>query len=114
MSCCKDKKSKNEIGDLELFKNPNINNDKDWFYKSLNFGIRIIIFLLALSLVVPTVIPFTVYMLFKTIILENGNIDIKPAMITLGKWMGLGNNSKDDEIDVTRPEEYQLVDEIKN
>lgn len=85
-----------------------------------NVLIRIILFAISLA-TTPVILLFIVWMLFKTIMLNKGDLNIMPSLVMVGKQMGIGKRkskkSKDSEdIDTSKPENYEFderVDKVK-
>jgi hypothetical protein len=86
------------------------------------FNILIRLLLFAITLVfTPIIMAFVVWMLFKTIILNKGEVNVMPSLVMVGKNLGIGkrkSNNHDDreDVDTSKPEDYELderVDKIK-
>lgn len=109
MGCnCKNKK---KLEDKEITNQEVVVNNKkseSIFIASLNYGLRFMMFVLTTIISMPIVTIFTIYMLFRTLVL-NKNIDVTGILFSIGKLIQKRNIEKDvddkdedeDEWDVT-------------
>ncbi len=102
-------------------KNSNIENQKPETKNKivnniLNFFVFIIVFIIA----VPIVIPFIAYVLFKTIVLKNGETNMTSLFLKFAKKLIEKDDDEDDEEDDEEGElyedDYELTDydEVNN
>tara|TARA_R110000787_G_scaffold261853_1_gene367193 strand:+ start:210 stop:578 length:369 start_codon:yes stop_codon:yes gene_type:complete len=86
------------------------------------FNILIRILLFAITLIfTPIIMAFVVWMLFKTIMLNKGEVNVMPSLVMVGKSLGIGkskikSNMDGEDIDTSKPEDYEfdeIVDKIK-
>lgn len=122
MGCesCKNKGGGDEL--LSVFKNGKDTKrdptESDIGFKIFNYSIRGLIFIFSL-LTVPVIIGFVIYLLFKIIILNKGDVNLMPSLLALAKKIGLGkkrSKESDDyeDIDVDNPEEYEISEKVDN
>lgn len=84
------------------------------------FNILIRLFLFAIGLLLlPIIMFFVVYMLFKTIIMNKGEINLMPALLKLANGIGIGRKRNVDEhpedyedLDSENPDEYELDEKV--
>ncbi len=123
MSC---KSCKNGDTKLSVFqKNPNNKKReveptaKDFGFQIFNYAIRVILFVICL-LATPLIMVFVVYILFKTVVLNKGDINITPLLLEIAKGLGIGKkkNVEDEypedyeDLDVNNPDEYESAERI--
>jgi len=118
MGCrtCKNKDGidTNESEILKVFKRKSGKTEREIItgtetkFKIFNFIIRFIIFLVSL-ITVPIIILFIIYLLFKTILLNNGEVNLKPTLVVLANKIGLGNK----KIEEKYPEDYDDLESDK-
>jgi hypothetical protein len=81
--------------------------------KIINTVLNFIIFLFIFILVIPISIPFIGYILFKTIVLNNGEINMTSLLLKFGKKL-MENEDKDDEDDdddeLYENDDYELTE----
>ncbi len=119
MACnsCKDKQGTSEL--LNVLKNNNgETRPKDIGFVLFNGTIRFIMFAISL-LIVPFILLFVIYLLFKTIILNKGDINLMPPLLALAKKIGIGKKQVEDEhpedyedLDSDNPDEYELEERV--
>lgn len=122
---CNSCKNKGGVDDLNVFindKGERESTPKDFGFRVFNVLIRIVLFVISL-IIVPVIILLVIYLLFKTIILNNGTVDLMPAFLKLAKSIGIGKKRVEEEhpedyedLDPDNPDEYELderVDKIK-
>lgn len=123
MACksCKDKQGASEL--LNVFKQGNSTEQrepspKDFGFVLFNVSIRTILFVISLVLV-PVIILFVIYLLFKTIILNRGDVNLMPPLLALAKKMGIGKKRVEEEypedyedLESDNPDEYELVEKV--
>jgi hypothetical protein len=94
---------------------------KDIGFIIFNILIRIVMFVISLA-ATPIIMLFVIWMLFKTVILNKGELNLMPSLLIIGKKLGIGKKKrkayKDDSEDINydKPEDYELnekVDKIK-
>jgi uncharacterized membrane protein len=81
--------------------------------KVFNIALNFIAFLIVTCIVIPLIIPFTIYVLFKTIVLRNSDMNVTSNLLKLGKkMMEKENSNKDDEsYDLfENNDDYELTD----
>jgi len=105
MACqsCKDKQGTSEI--LNVFKNNKNNSEpttRDFGFVLFNGIVRLVLFAISL-LMIPLILLLVVYLLFKTIILNNGEVNLMPPLLELAKKIGIGKKQIEEE----HPEDYQ-------
>jgi hypothetical protein len=113
MACksCKNKDSAIEEGLLSVFKKeggvtPREDpKEGDVGFQLFNISVRVLLFAITL-LTTPLIMLFVVYMLFKTIILNKGQVDLMPSLLTFAKSIGLGKKKVEEE----NPEDYEDLD----
>lgn len=101
---CKSCKNK-EVGEsLNLFiKNNNKGNkvvetnQTDIGFRIFNILIRLFLFGISMALV-PFIMLFVIYMLFKTVILNKGEINLMPALLKLANGIGIGKRRNVEKI----------------
>jgi len=119
MAC---KSGKNKQGASELLNSLKQDNEepkqKDFGFVLFNISIRIILFSISLALV-PLILLFVVYLLFKTIILNRGDINLMPPLLALAKKIGIGKKRVEEEypedyedLNSDNPDEYELVEKV--
>jgi hypothetical protein len=119
MAC---KSCKNKQGASELLNSLKQDNEepkqKDFGFVLFNISIRIILFSISLALV-PLILLFVVYLLFKTIILNRGDINLMPPLLALAKKIGIGKKRVEEEypedyedLNSDNPDEYELVEKV--
>lgn len=108
---------------LNVFKNPKNNENvevepKSVVFQIFNVLIRLIIFAISICLT-PVIILFVVYMLFKTVMLNDGEVNLTPTLLKLAKGIGIGKKKVEDEhpedyedLESDNPEEYELDEQI--
>lgn len=119
MACksCKNKQGASEL--LDSLKQSNGEpKPKDFGFVLFNISVRIILFAISLALV-PIILVFVVYLLFKTIILNRGDINLMPPLLALAKKIGIGKKRVEEEypedyedLDSDNPDEYELVEKV--
>ena len=67
--------------------------------------VKIFIFIFAAITATIIVIPFSIYMLFKVIFLDEGSMDLTAGLISIGKKLKKKDDDDDDE------EEFEFEDE---
>lgn len=120
---CKSCKDKGKLESLNVFKK-NKSTDKlpakeeDIIYKIFNVVVRLIIFLIGVT-VTPVILLFIIYLLFKIIVLNNGQVNLTPALLNIATSLGLGKKRVEDEhpedyedLDVNNPEDYELAEKV--
>ena len=90
---------------------------KNIVFMIFNILIRIIMFGISL-ITTPIIMLFVVWMLFKTIMLNKGEINVMPSLVMVGKKMGIGKNKSkksDDheDVDTSKPEDYELSEKVE-
>ena len=121
MAC---KSCKNDENKLSLFKNPNNKKreveptKKDFGFQIFNSIIRLVMFGITL-LITPFIMLFVVYMLFKTIVLNNGEVDLYPSLLHFAKGLGIGKKKVEEEhpedyedLDINNPDDYEVAERI--
>jgi len=122
MSC---KSCKNDDTKLSVFqKNPDNKKreveptTKDFGFKIFNYGIRVILFAICL-LITPLIMAFVIYVLFKTVVLNKGEINIMPSLLQIAKGLGIGKKKVEEEhpedyedLDFDNPDEYESAERI--
>jgi len=126
MSCnnCKSKDNDGvEENLLSVFKrNPNKRETepttKDFGFQLFNISVRLLIFAISL-LATPLIMVFVVYLLFKTIMLNNGQIDLMPVLLKAAKGFGIGKKKVEEEhpedyedLNSGNPEEYEIDERV--
>lgn len=119
MGCksCKDKQGSAKI--LDTLKNTDTgeNKPKDVGFLIFNVLIRLILFGVTL-ITVPIILLLVVYLLFKTIVLNRGGVNLMPPLLALAKKLGIGKkNSKEESVDDsedlnTTSEDYEIVEKV--
>ena len=105
MGCnCKD--DKNWVGNKDK-SNSQSKDDKGLFIKILSLIVKSILFIIASVVASIIVIPFSIYMLFKVIFLDN-SMDFTDALFTIGKRLKK-NDEDDDEEDYEFENEDDLI-----
>jgi len=120
---CESCKDKGKLESLNIFRK-NKSTDKlpsekeDPAYKIFNVVIRAILFLASL-ITIPFILLFVVYLLFKIIILNNGQVNLTPSLLKIATVLRLGRNKVEDEnpedyedLDVDKPEDYELDEKV--
>jgi hypothetical protein len=105
-NCKKD--SKNNI---ENVTNDDSKNKQPLVIRGLVFISKLFIFLFASVLSVIIVIPFSIYMLYKVIFLNEG-VDISGALLKLGKTFKKKENNDDEEFEFEDEDELELLEVI--
>lgn len=119
MGCksCKDKQGSSKI--LDGLKNNSINEEKpkDIGFLIFNVTIRVILFVITL-VTVPIIMLLVIYLLFKTIVLNRGSVNLMPPLLALAKKMGIGRKqSKEENFDDSEDlngtsEDYEIVEKV--
>jgi len=62
---------------------------------------------------------FVVYLMFKTIILNNGEINLTPTLLSVAKTLGIGKKKVEEEhpedyedLDSNKPDEYEIYEKV--
>ena len=119
MAC---KSCKNKQGASELLNSLKQGNEepkpKDFGFVLFNISIRIVLFAISLALV-PLILVFVVYLIFKTIILNRGDINLLPSLLALAKKFGIAKKRVEEEypedyedLNSDNPDEYELVEKV--
>lgn len=119
MSCksCKNKQGSTKIVDELKNNGSNEETPKDFGFLIFNVTIRIILFAITL-VTVPIIMLLVIYLLFKTIVLNRGSINLMPSLLALSKKMGIGRkdskeeNFDDSEDSNTTSEDYEIVEKV--
>jgi len=99
--CKSDSIESNEIGTVET---------GNLFMDTLKMVTKILIFIIASVIGSIVVIPFTIYLLFKTIF-GNGSVDVNKLALSIIKQNKKTNEEDiDDEKELDSDDEYELVD----
>jgi len=122
---CQSCKEKSNTENLSVYKNENLPRNKESKgvgFTIFEYSVKILIFSIVM-LISPIIILFVWYLLFKTIILDKGNVSLMPFLLSVGKKLKIGipqiNYEDDDDyedLDVNNPDDYVLdepVDEIR-
>lgn len=122
---CNSCKDKDNLDKLAVFKNadsPRNKKRKSTGFLIFEYSMKIAMFSITM-LISPLILLFVWYLLFKTIILNNGKVNIMPFLILVGGKLGIGREEIDyendddyEDLDVNNPDDYVLVepiDEIK-
>jgi len=87
-------------------------------FQIFNYSIRILIFAISL-LATPLIMLFVVYLMFKTIILNNGEINLTPTLLSVAKTLGIGKKKVEEEhpedyedLDSNKPDEYEIYEKV--
>jgi len=81
--------------------------------KLINTILNFIIFLVIFVLIIPIIIPFIGYILFKTIVLNNGEINMTSLLLKIGKKFIEDDDKDDDEDDedeLYENDDYELTE----
>jgi len=114
MGCKSCKNKNNEISEenlLSVFKRKSGKTQREPItgsetkFKLFNILIRIILFSVSL-ITVPIITLFIIYLLFKTIIFNNGEVNLKPTLVVVANKIGLGNKKVEEKY----PEDYEDLD----
>lgn len=117
---CDSCKNKNGAEDLNVYiKGDGTKGAKqDIGFMIFNVLIRTLMFGISL-LATPIIMLFVVYLLFKTIMLNKGDINLMPSLLAIGKGMGIGKKKTEDEhpddyedLDSNNPDEYELDEKV--
>lgn len=116
MGCQSCKKKK---GELYVNNDAMVTESNDIGFKAFNIVLRIIMLGIGLSLS-PLILVFIWYMLFKIIILDDGDVNLMPSMVLLGKKLGIGRPKKSEEkypddyedLDSNNPDDYEIDEKI--
>jgi len=125
MSCksCKNKEEGIEEGLLSVFRKDGGTpreeaKETEVKFQLFNIAIRVIIFAVTL-LTTPLIMLFVVYMLFRTIILNKGQIDLMPSLISIATTIGLGKKKVEEEypddyedLDSDNPDDYEVAERV--
>ena len=125
MSCksCKNKEEGIQEGLLSVFKKngPTVEREvkeTDIGFQIFNVAIRVLLFAIGLA-TTPLIMVFVVYLLFKTIILNDGEINLMPTLIHIAKQIGIGRKKTEEEnpedyedLDSENPEEYDIAERV--
>jgi len=120
MGCqsCKNKKA----GDsLKVF----INNDskeakpKDIGFQIFNIIVRLFMFGVGL-LLTPAIMIFVVWLLFKTVVLNRGSVNLMPSLLNLASGLGIGRKKTTEEehpddyedLNPDNPDDYELDEKV--
>jgi len=119
MGCnsCKDKSN-----NLSVFKNADLprNNqsEKTTGFLILEYSVKILLFLVTM-MISPLILLFVWYLLFKTIVLNRGEVNMMPFLTASATKLGIGRPEKDydsdddyEDLDVNNPDDYELVEVI--
>lgn len=124
MSCksCKSKENVEE-GLLNVFKRDTRTpreepKESDFVFQLFNITVRVLLFGITL-LFTPLIMIFVVYMLFKTIILNTGQVNLMPSLLTFAKSIGIGKKRVEEEypedyedLDSDNPDEYDIAERV--
>ncbi len=119
MACnsCKNKQGTSEL--LNSLKQGNEEQKpRDFGFILFDISIRIILFFISLTLI-PIILVFVVYLLFKTIILNRGDVNLMPPLLALANKIGIGKKRVEEEypedyedLNSDNPDEYELVERV--
>jgi hypothetical protein len=92
---------------------------KDIGFQIFNITIRLFMFGVGL-LLTPAILLFVVYLLFKTIVLNKGQVNLMPPLLKLASGLGIGRKkSKEEEhpedyedLDPDNPDDYELDEKV--
>lgn len=124
MGCnsCKDNKSAENLAIYKNADNLDSNESRGPVFALFGFTIKLFLYFVTM-LISPLILLFIWYILFKTIILNKGQINMMPFLISVGSKLGIGRKKIDydndddyEDLDINNPDEYELaemVDEIK-
>jgi hypothetical protein len=123
---CESCKNKGASDSLNLFiKNKNKTTkvvetkQTDIGFRIFNILIRLFLFGISLALV-PIILLFVVYLLFKTIILNKGEINLMPALLKLANGIGIGRKKRNvdenpddyEDLDTENPDDYEFDEKV--
>jgi len=77
----------------------------DFGFQLFNVVMRVILFAIGL-LTTPLIMLFVVYLLFKTIMLNRGDVDLMPTLLDFAKSIGIGKKKVEEE----HPDDYEDLD----
>lgn len=111
MGCnCKNKKISENNLDINDVSFSQIKN-KSITITAINYVLRFLMFVITSVISIPVVIVFTIYMLFKTILIGK-SIDISGTMKSIGTMLKQkeNNDENEDEIDEDDEDDYEIYD----
>jgi len=118
---CKSCKNKDEGDNLNVFKRKKRETEptpKDFGFQLFNVSVRLLLFVISLA-ATPLIMVFVVYLLFKTVMLNNGEIDLMPTLLKMAKGFGIGRKKVEEEhpedyedLDVNNPDEYEIAERV--
>ena len=120
---CKSCKNKDEESVLSVFnRNPNKKETeptpKDFGFQLFNVSVRLLLFAISLA-ATPLIMVFVVYLLFKTLMLNNGQVDLMPTLLQMAKGFGIGRRKVEEEnpedyedLDINNPDEYEIDERV--
>ena len=90
----------------------------DLGFRIFSLAVRFVLFLIG-SLLSPLILLFVIYMLFKTIVLNKGTIDLMPSLLSMAKTFGIGKKTIVEEspedyedLDSSNPDGYELSERV--
>ena len=120
MGCksCKDKEEKLSVFQKTKNKKETEPTVNDFGFQLFNHSIRILLFVVGLA-ATPLIMVFVVYLLFKTIILNNGDVNLMPTLLHLAKGLGIGKKKTEEEhpedyedLDSDNPDDYEVAERV--
>jgi len=97
---------KNDNNGIKVNENASNKSKQSLFIRSLIFLTKVIIFILTSVMATIIVIPFSIYMLYKTIFLNEG-LNFNGILLSLGKK--LKKDDEDDEDEFEDEDEFVLL-----
>jgi hypothetical protein len=120
---CQSCKDKDKSESLNIFrKNKSADRlpakKEDIVFRLFNIVVRLFMFLIGVILT-PAITLFIIYLLFKTIVLNNGQVNLTPSLLKIATTLNIGKKKVEDEnpedyedLDVDKPEDYELDEKI--
>jgi len=121
MSCESCKNKNNNVLSVFQKNGPKVETEpktSDFGFRLFNISIRILIFAISL-LATPLIMLFVIYLMFKTIMFNNGEVNLTPTLLGVAKTLGIGKKKVEEEhpedyedLDSDNPDEYEINEKV--
>jgi len=121
MSCESCKNKDNDVLSVFQKNGPKVETEpktSDFGFRLFNISIRVLIFAVSL-LATPLIMLFVVYLMFKTIMLNKGEVNLTPTLLSVAKSLGMGKKKVEEEhpedyedLDSDKPDEYEIYERV--
>ena len=94
---CNCKSGRENVLGFDTNENVEIKNRFSWV-GLLIFIVKTFLYLISLVIILPIIFPFTAYILFKTIYL-NESVNVTGALVSIGTTLGIKDKGNDEDYD---------------